>query len=168
MLVEKGMRSLNAVPPTAPRCDRFKRLTTVKPAVKIQRAEFHDTLVQTGGKAGGRDTGFASASFRYTRPLNYICRKRLHTRRRMLVNCSPEGMDPLTHIAIPSIARQFEKLPPHSIESRDVCLLASMMLDKDIVGRRSNRDREQFYLADHRSFTTRSVRLYEQIARSTP
>ena len=32
-----------------------------------------------------------------------------------------------------SIAKQFDRLPPHSLEA-EMCLLASMMLDKDTIG----------------------------------
>ena len=32
-----------------------------------------------------------------------------------------------------SLAAQFDKLPPHSLEA-EMCLLASMMLDKEMVG----------------------------------
>ena len=43
----------------------------------------------------------------------------------------------------------FDRLPPHSIDA-EMCLLASMTLDRDIVGEVVQRvDRESFYLADH-------------------
>lgn len=49
----------------------------------------------------------------------------------------------------PEIARQFDRLPPHSIES-EMCLLASAMLDADMLRKmRDIVDRECFYQADH-------------------
>jgi replicative DNA helicase len=50
-----------------------------------------------------------------------------------------------------SIARQFERLPPHSIEA-EMCLLASMMLDvsKEPIGQIVQMvDEEAFFQADH-------------------
>ena len=68
----------------------------------------------------------------------------------------------MTQIADTSIARQFEKLPPHSIEA-EMCLLASMMLDKEIVGQAVQIvDRDAFYLADHQIIWDMLVTLYEQ------
>src|SRR5580704_9279577 len=59
------------------------------------------------------------------------------------------GTDPMTQIADTAIAKQFEKLPPHSIEA-EMCLLASMMLDKEICGQIVQiLDREAFFRADH-------------------
>ena len=61
-----------------------------------------------------------------------------------------------------SVARQFERLPPHSIEA-EMCLLASMMLDKEIVGQVVQIvDREAFYQADHQIVYDVLVKLYEQ------
>jgi len=63
-----------------------------------------------------------------------------------------------------SIAQQFEKLPPHSIDA-EMCLLASMMLDstKDIIGQVVQIiDREAFYLADNQILYDILVKLYEQ------
>ncbi len=63
---------------------------------------------------------------------------------------------------IDSSVAQFDKLPPHSIEA-EMCLLASMMLDKEMVGRAVELiDRESFYLADHQIIYDTMVRLYEQ------
>ncbi|MGC4031059.1 MAG: DnaB-like helicase N-terminal domain-containing protein [Tepidisphaeraceae bacterium] len=60
--------------------------------------------------------------------------------------------DPLT---------QFDKLPPHSIEAEQ-CLLASMMLDKELVGQvLAKVDREAFYLADHTIIYNIILSLYE-------
>ena len=62
----------------------------------------------------------------------------------------------------PAIARQFDRLPPHSIEG-EMCLLASMMLDKEMVGNVVQIvDREAFFLADHQIIFDVLVRLYEQ------
>jgi len=61
-----------------------------------------------------------------------------------------------------SLARQFEKLPPHSIES-EMCLIASMMLDKEVIGQVVQIvDRESFYQADHQILFDVLVKLYEQ------
>jgi len=61
-----------------------------------------------------------------------------------------------------SVARQFERLPPHSIEA-EMCLLASMMLDKEMVGQVVQIvDREAFYQADHQIVYDVLVKLYEQ------
>jgi replicative DNA helicase len=67
----------------------------------------------------------------------------------------------MTQIADTAIAKQFEKLPPHSIEA-EMCLLASMMLDKEIVGQAVQIvDRDAFYLADHQVIYDMLVQLYE-------
>src|SRR5437764_266187 len=61
-----------------------------------------------------------------------------------------------------SVARQFDKLPPHSIEA-EMCLLASMMLDKEMVGQVVQIvDREAFFQADHQFIFDVLVKLYEQ------
>jgi replicative DNA helicase len=60
-----------------------------------------------------------------------------------------------------SVARQFDRLPPHSIEA-EICLLASMMLDKDMVGQVVQLvDREGFYQADHQIIFDTLLKLYE-------
>ena len=60
-----------------------------------------------------------------------------------------------------SMARQFDKLPPHSIQA-EMCLLASMMLDKEIVGQVVQIvDREVFYQADHQIIFDVLLKLYE-------
>src|SRR5882762_3377734 len=60
------------------------------------------------------------------------------------------------------LGRQFDKLPPHSIEA-EMCMLASMMLDKEIVGLVVQIvDRDAFYLADHQIIYDMLVTLYEQ------
>ncbi len=59
-------------------------------------------------------------------------------------------------------ARQFERLPPSSIEAEQ-CLLASMMLDKDVVGQAVQIvNGEAFYQADHQILFDIVVKLYEQ------
>jgi replicative DNA helicase len=61
-----------------------------------------------------------------------------------------------------SIASQFDKLPPHAIEA-EMCLLASMMLDKEMIGSVVQIvDREAFYQADHQILFDILVKLYEQ------
>src|SRR5579884_749335 len=61
-----------------------------------------------------------------------------------------------------SLARQFERLPPHSIEA-EMCLLASMILDKEMVGQIVQLvDRDSFYQADHQILFDILVKLYEQ------
>lgn len=63
-----------------------------------------------------------------------------------------------------SVVRQFDKLPPHSIDA-EMCLLASMMLDstRDVIGQVVQIiDREAFYLADNQILYDILVRLYEQ------
>src|SRR4249919_1950892 len=63
---------------------------------------------------------------------------------------------------VESISSQFDKLPPHSIQA-EMCLLASMMLDKEIVGQVVQIvDREAFYQADHQIIYDVLVKLYEQ------
>ena len=61
-----------------------------------------------------------------------------------------------------SLSGQFDRLPPHSIEG-EMCLLASMMLDKDMVGQIVQIvDRDAFYQADHQIIYDILVKLYEQ------
>ena len=61
----------------------------------------------------------------------------------------------------PALAKQFDRLPPHSIEAEQ-SLLASMMLDKEIVGQAvSIVDRDAFYQADHQILYDIIVKLYE-------
>jgi replicative DNA helicase len=61
-----------------------------------------------------------------------------------------------------ALAGQFDRLPPHSIES-EMCLLASMMLDKDMVGQIAQIvDREAFFQADHQIIFDIVLKLYEQ------
>lgn len=55
----------------------------------------------------------------------------------------------MTQLVDPYLARQFDRLPPHSYEA-EMCLLASMMLDKDVATRAMQVvDRDDFFQADH-------------------
>src|SRR5580693_2415036 len=68
----------------------------------------------------------------------------------------------MTQLIDSTLAAQFDKLPPHSLEG-EMCLLASMMLDKEMVGLIVQIvDRESFYQADHQIIYDTLVRLYEQ------
>src|SRR5687767_12202389 len=61
-----------------------------------------------------------------------------------------------------SIAQQFDRLPPHAIEA-EMCLLASMMLDKEMIGLVVQIiDRECLYQVDHQIIYDVLVKLYEQ------
>ncbi|MDP9175896.1 MAG: replicative DNA helicase [Planctomycetota bacterium] len=63
---------------------------------------------------------------------------------------------------VESVSRQFDRLPPHSIEA-EMCLLASMMLDKDIIGQAVQLvDRDCFYQADHQIIFDVLLKLSEQ------
>ena len=62
---------------------------------------------------------------------------------------------------VDSIAAQFDRLPPHSVEA-EMCLLASMMLDKDTIGQAVQIiDRDAFFQADHQIIYDVLVKLYE-------
>jgi replicative DNA helicase len=68
----------------------------------------------------------------------------------------------MSQLVDPSIARQFDRLPPQAVEA-EMCLIASMMLDKEVVGQVVQIvDREAFYQADHQIRFDILVRLYEQ------
>src|SRR5690348_10920150 len=68
----------------------------------------------------------------------------------------------MSQLIDPSLARQFERLPPHSIES-EMCLIASMMLDKEMIGQVVQIvDRESFFQADHQILFDLLIKLYEQ------
>jgi replicative DNA helicase len=61
-----------------------------------------------------------------------------------------------------SIAGQFDRLPPHSVEA-EMCLLGSMMLDKDCIGQVVQIiDRNAFFQADNQIIYDLLVKLYEQ------
>ncbi|HEV8379399.1 MAG TPA: replicative DNA helicase [Tepidisphaeraceae bacterium] len=60
-----------------------------------------------------------------------------------------------------SLSGQFDRLPPSAVEA-EMCLLASMMLDKDMIGQVVQIvDREAFYQADHQIIFDIIVKLYE-------
>src|SRR6266508_948302 len=68
----------------------------------------------------------------------------------------------MSQLIDPTIAAQFDRLPPHSIEA-EICLIAAMMLDKEMVGQVVQIvDREAFYQADHQILFDILVKLYEQ------
>src|SRR3984957_4100649 len=70
-------------------------------------------------------------------------------------------MPAMSQLIDTSVARQFDRLPPHSIEA-EMCLLGSMMLEKEIVGQAVQLvDREAFYQADHQVIFDVLVKLYE-------
>src|SRR5688572_14418601 len=61
-----------------------------------------------------------------------------------------------------SVAGQFDRLPPHAIEA-EMCMLASMMLDKEIVGQIAQiATGEMMYQADHQIIFDVLMKLYEQ------
>ncbi|HEY8666578.1 MAG TPA: replicative DNA helicase [Tepidisphaeraceae bacterium] len=61
-----------------------------------------------------------------------------------------------------ALAGQFDRLPPHSIEA-EMCLIASMMLDKEMIGQVVQIvDRDAFFQADHQILFDILVKLYEQ------
>jgi replicative DNA helicase len=67
----------------------------------------------------------------------------------------------MSQLIDPSVARQFERLPPHAMEA-EMCLLASMMLDKEMVGEIVTIvDREAFFQADHQVIFDVLLKLYE-------
>ena len=60
------------------------------------------------------------------------------------------------------VSNSFDRLPPHSIEA-ERCLLAAMMLDKDIIGHAvESIERDAFYQADHQILYEVIIKLYEQ------
>src|SRR5215212_7651710 len=68
----------------------------------------------------------------------------------------------MSQLIDPSIARQFDRLPPQAVEA-EMCLIGSMMLDKEVVGQVVQIvDREAFYQADHQILFDILVKLYEQ------
>src|SRR5437763_4634980 len=76
--------------------------------------------------------------------------------------CSATRKVAMSQLIDSSLSRQFEKLPPSAIEA-EMCLLASMMLDKEMVGQVVTMvDREAFYQADHQIIFDILVKLYEQ------
>src|SRR3954454_21722836 len=68
----------------------------------------------------------------------------------------------MTQLVDPAVARQFDRLPPHSIES-EMCVLASMMLDKEMIGEVVQKiDREAFFQTDHQVIFDVLLKMYEQ------
>src|SRR3982750_742232 len=68
----------------------------------------------------------------------------------------------MTHLIESAVSTQFDRLPPHSLEA-EMCLLASMMLDKEMVGNVVQIiDRDAFFQADHQIIYDVLVKLYEQ------
>ena len=65
-------------------------------------------------------------------------------------------------MASDSIAPQFDRIPPNSIEA-EMCLLASMMLDKEAIGQAVQKvDRDAFYLTDHQVIYDILVKLFQE------
>src|SRR5688572_29484083 len=63
---------------------------------------------------------------------------------------------------VETISGQFDRLPPSSIES-EMCMLASMMLDKEVVGQIAQIvTGEMMYQADHQIIFDVLIKLYEQ------
>jgi replicative DNA helicase len=60
------------------------------------------------------------------------------------------------------LSGQFDRLPPHSIEAEQ-CLLASMMLDKEVIGQAIQLvERDAFFQTDHQIIFDILLKLYEQ------
>jgi replicative DNA helicase len=60
-----------------------------------------------------------------------------------------------------ALAGQFDRLPPHSLQA-EMCLLGSMMLEKDVIGQAVQIvDRDAFFQADHQVVYDVLVKLYE-------
>jgi len=63
---------------------------------------------------------------------------------------------------VASVSSQFDRLPPSSIDA-EMCMLASMMLDKDMIGTIVQIVvGEEMYQADHQIIFECLVKLYEQ------
>ena len=61
-----------------------------------------------------------------------------------------------------NVSCQFDRLPPYSNEA-EMCLLASMMLDKEMIGQVVQIvDRDAFFQADHQIIFDLLLKLYEQ------
>ncbi len=68
----------------------------------------------------------------------------------------------MTQLIDSSLAKQFDRLPPHSIDA-EMCLLASMMLDKDMIGEVAQIvSSDAFFQADHQIIFDALLKLYEQ------
>jgi replicative DNA helicase len=71
-------------------------------------------------------------------------------------------MPAMSQLIESAFGNQFDRLPPHSIEA-EMCLLASMMLDREVIGQVVQEiDANSFYQADHQIIFTTIVKLYEQ------
>src|SRR6478735_547255 len=69
---------------------------------------------------------------------------------------------PMSQLIDSSLSGQFDRLPPSAVEA-EMCLIASMMLDKEMIGNVVQIvDREAFYQADHQILFDILVKLYEQ------
>lgn len=68
----------------------------------------------------------------------------------------------MTQLVDPALARQFDHQPPHALEA-EMCVLASMMLDKELIGEIAGHiDGEAFFQADHQIIFDVLLKLYEQ------
>lgn len=68
----------------------------------------------------------------------------------------------MTQLIDTALTTQLDKLPPHSIDG-EACLLASMMLEKELIGQVVPLiQREAFYQPDHQIIFDVLVKLYEQ------
>jgi replicative DNA helicase len=70
----------------------------------------------------------------------------------------------MSQLIDPSLAKQFDRLPPHSIEA-EMCVLASIMLDerKEVLSELiSQINRDSFFQADHQIIFDVLLKLYEQ------
>jgi replicative DNA helicase len=71
-------------------------------------------------------------------------------------------MPAMSQLIDSATSSQFDRLPPHSIEA-EMCLLGSMMLDKELIGNViSQIDRDSFYQVDHQIIFDVLLKLYEQ------
>src|SRR3954464_6782198 len=103
-------------------------------------------------------------SMRRSRAASRRVTVRFSLRHRLVRIQFADGMEAATmsQLLDNEIARQFDKLPPNSLES-ERALLASMMLDKDMIGQVVQIvDREAFFQADHQIIYDLLVKLYEQ------
>lgn len=68
----------------------------------------------------------------------------------------------MTQLMDNALARQFDRLPPHSLEA-EMCMIASMMLDKELIGQVVQIcTRDDLFQADHQIIFEVLVKLYEQ------
>src|SRR3954464_6260474 len=103
-------------------------------------------------------------SMRRSRAASRRVTVRFSLRHRLVRIQFADGMEAATmsQLLDNEIARQFDKLPPNSLES-ERALLASMMLDKEMIGEVvAIVDREAFFQADHQVIFDVLLKLYEQ------